>query len=519
MVDRTGQQLGNYILTQLLGEGGFAEVYHGEHIYLKTPAAIKVLHTKLSGQDDTESFLHEAQFIARLTHPNIVRVLDFGLAEKVPFLVMDYAPQGTLRQRYPRGTRLPLATMAPYVKQVASALQYAHDERLVHRDIKPENMLLGRQNEVLLSDFGIALVAQSSRYQSTQDVIGTVAYMSPEQIQGKPRPASDQYSLGIVVYEWLTGERPFHGSFTELCTQHMFATVPPIREKLPDIPPHVEQVITTALAKDPKQRFGSVKAFATALEQASQSQAPAISVTSSPGAPPVQPTLPAQAGQQQPVTLAQSTPAMTPPSVLTPAANFPHLTPSAQVSATSLATPQGPASIPAQPSAWVLTGKQFIALIIGILLTGVFEVFGYQVSYFLGLAVALALSLFFATKFGPWVGIATSFAPVLVDMLLYQFSSVPSNMLVINCIAAILAGFIAGLAFVSTRGNYRSAKAIGIAIVWSLLSLLVTEVGDLLTYGGYLRGNIDGKVLSLVLLVIILLIANLFGKQRNQQVR
>lgn len=94
--------------------------------------------------------------------------------------------------------------------------QYAHDEKLIHRDIKPENMLLGRRNDILLSDFGIALVAQSSRYQSAQEMAGTMAYMAPEQIQGKPRPASDQYSLGIVVYEWLSGDRPFHSSLTEL---------------------------------------------------------------------------------------------------------------------------------------------------------------------------------------------------------------------------------------------------------------------------------------------------------------
>jgi len=135
-----------------------------------------------------------------------------------------------LHQRHPKGTRLSLATLVPYVKQVADALQYAHDEKLIHRDIKPENILLGRRNEVLLSDFGIALAAQSSRYQSTQDVVGTVAYMSPEQIQGKPRTASDQYSLALVAYEWICGNRPFHGSFTELCTQHMFAAPPPLRD-------------------------------------------------------------------------------------------------------------------------------------------------------------------------------------------------------------------------------------------------------------------------------------------------
>src|SRR5207237_4226726 len=130
------------------------------------------------------------------------------------FLVISSAPNGTLRHLHPKDTLLPLPTVVNYVKQVADALQHAHDEKLIHRDIKPENMLIGRRNEVLLSDFGIALIAQTSRYQSTQDVIGTVAYMAPEQIQGKPRPASDQYALGIVVYEWLSGDRPFHGSFT-----------------------------------------------------------------------------------------------------------------------------------------------------------------------------------------------------------------------------------------------------------------------------------------------------------------
>src|SRR5947209_720005 len=183
---------------------------------------------------------------------------------------MDYALGGTLRQCHPRGTQLPLTTIVPYITQVAEALQYAHEEKFIHRDVKPENMLVGRRDAILLSDFGIALIAQSSRYQSTQEVIGTVAYMSPEQIQGKPRPASDQYSLGVVVYEWLSGHRPFHGSFTELCTQHMFASPPPLHEKLPTLAPEVEQVVMTALNKDPKQRFASIQAFATALEQISQ---------------------------------------------------------------------------------------------------------------------------------------------------------------------------------------------------------------------------------------------------------
>jgi serine/threonine protein kinase len=279
MVDRMGQRLGNYQLIRVLGEGGFAEVYLGEHIHLGTQAAIKVLHTRLTS-DDVDKFRTEARTIARLNHPHIVRVLEFGVEGKTPFLVMDYAPNGTLRQRHSKGVALPLPLIIAYVKQVADALQYAHDEKLIHRDIKPENMLFGRRDDILLSDFGIALVAQSSRYESAREMAGTMAYMAPEQIQGKPRPASDQYSLGIVVFEWLSGDRPFHGSLTELVGQHLSVPPPSLQEKVPMISPEVDRVVLIALAKDPKQRFVSVQAFAVALDQASQSVQPASSVVS-----------------------------------------------------------------------------------------------------------------------------------------------------------------------------------------------------------------------------------------------
>src|SRR6266852_1911003 len=268
MAERIGQRLGNYRLVRLLGTGGFAEVYLGEHIYLKSQAAIKVLYTHLA-HEEVAGFLSEAQTLVRLIHPHIVRLLDFGVQGNTPFLVMDYAPNGTLRQCYPKGERLPLATIVGYVKQVADALQYAHDEKLIHRDIKPENMLLGRRNEVVLSDFGIAVVAQSSRYDRTQDAGGTIAYMAPEQIQAHPRPASDQYALGVVVYEWLSGERPFRGSFTEIAAKHTMMPPPSLRGKIPTISPELEQVVMAALAKDPRQRFASVQGFAAALEQAS----------------------------------------------------------------------------------------------------------------------------------------------------------------------------------------------------------------------------------------------------------
>ncbi|QBD81651.1 hypothetical protein EPA93_39050 [Ktedonosporobacter rubrisoli] len=274
MPDRVGQQLGNYRLTSILGQGGFAEVYLGQHVYLGTQAAIKVLHTQLSS-GDAERFHTEARTVAHLIHPHIVRVLEFGIDNSTPFLVVDYAPNGTLRKRYPSGTLLPLAAIVSYVRQAADALQYAHEQRIIHRDVKPENMLLGRRNELLLSDFGIALVAQSARYNSTQsmqELAGTIAYMAPEQIQAQAGPASDQYSLAIIVYEWLCGARPFQGSFAEVAVKHTLVSPPPLRERVPELSEAIEKVVLQALAKDPKQRFPDITAFATALEQAYHSE-------------------------------------------------------------------------------------------------------------------------------------------------------------------------------------------------------------------------------------------------------
>jgi peptide/nickel transport system substrate-binding protein len=271
MADRTGQQFGNYRLVSLLGTGGYAEVYLGQHLRLNQQAAIKVLHAHLTDQE-AEHFQQEAQTIATLIHPSIIRVFDYDVQEGVPFLVMDYAPGGTLRRRYPRGSLVPLAVIVSAVKQAASALQYAHEQKFIHRDVKPENMLLGRREEVLLSDFGIATIAHStsSLNASVQGTSGTLAYMAPEQIGGHPRPASDQYALAVVVYEWLCGERPFEGSASEVMAQHLSMPPLPLRERVPALPPEIEQVVLRALAKDPKERFTSVAAFSAALEQASQ---------------------------------------------------------------------------------------------------------------------------------------------------------------------------------------------------------------------------------------------------------
>jgi eukaryotic-like serine/threonine-protein kinase len=261
-------RLGSYRLVKQLGQGGFAVVYLGEHIYLQRKAAIKVsrVDPRLLTSSDLESFLIEARTIANLEHPHIVRVLEFGVDGSTPFLVMEYAPNGSLLARHPRGTVVPPSMIVQYVKQVAAALQYAHERNVIHCDVKPENMLLGRNNEVLLTDFGIAAAVQSVTRPG--EPIGTLHYMAPEQFVGKPQPASDQYALGVVVYRWLCGHLPFEGATPlELYRLHTESQPPSLRKRAPQIPDVVEHIVFTALEKSPQRRFKSVREFAAALEE------------------------------------------------------------------------------------------------------------------------------------------------------------------------------------------------------------------------------------------------------------
>lgn len=270
MITYEGQQLGNYRLMNVLGKGSFGSVYLGEHVYLGTLAAVKVMNTEISQQIE-DPFRNEARTLAQLIHPYIIRILDFGMDRRTPFLVLDYAPNGTLRERYPYLTRLSLPLIVTYVKQIAEALAFAHNRRLIHRDIKPENLLLGRREEVLLSDFGIAVMVDPSYANPSQKIAGTLTYIAPEQIRGFSQPASDQYSLAVVVYEWLAGERPFNGTtFPELVQQHLYTPPPSLRERVPGLSPRLEQVVLKALAKDPQQRYATITDFALALEQAIQ---------------------------------------------------------------------------------------------------------------------------------------------------------------------------------------------------------------------------------------------------------
>jgi eukaryotic-like serine/threonine-protein kinase len=157
-----------------------------------------------------------------------------------------------------------METVLSYVQQIAEAIQYAHDQKIVHRDIKPANFLLGDKEQVLLSDFGIAVFAHRTSSWVEQNVAGTATYMAPEQFHAKAVPASDQYSLGVVAYEWLCGVPPFTDNFVQLSYQHNFVSPPLLHEKVA-IPSAIEEVVLKALAKDSKQCYENLRAFALAL--------------------------------------------------------------------------------------------------------------------------------------------------------------------------------------------------------------------------------------------------------------
>ena len=270
MIDYSGQQIGSYRLVRRLGFGGFASVYLGQHVRIVSKqAAIKLLHMF---DVDSKKFHQEAETTAALDHPHIIRLIDFDFHDQMPFLVMDYAPGGSLRNRHPEGTQVLLTMVVQYVQEIAKALEYAHSKNVIHRDIKPDNILIGAQGELRLSDFGIAVLSRTGRttLAASYDTGGTAYYMAPEQSRGKPEKASDQYALGIMVYEWLCGKPPFYeGHAINIQYQHAFEPVPSLRERLPALSLAVEQTILRALAKKPEERFRTVQEFATALAEAS----------------------------------------------------------------------------------------------------------------------------------------------------------------------------------------------------------------------------------------------------------
>ena len=275
-----GSHIGRFHLLRLLGRGGMGEVYLAEDEQLRRQVAIKVIQTEYPDPDATRLFLREARAIAMLDHPHILPLFDFGEATihgtTLTYMVMPFCQEGTLaawmQQR--RNTALPsLQEVGFLVQQATSALQYAHNHQIVHQDVKPSNFLIRRSEEarelpdLLLADFGVAK-STSTTASVSQAVRGTPAYMAPEQWEGTPVPATDQYALAILAYDLLTGHPPFQGGLGQVMYQHLQVMPPPPSTRNPRLPADVDTVILHALAKKPEERFGSISAFARAFQQA-----------------------------------------------------------------------------------------------------------------------------------------------------------------------------------------------------------------------------------------------------------
>ncbi len=287
-----GQQLGAYTIQSKLGEGGMARVYKGYHARLRREVAVKVILSQIAGQEGFKArFEREAQLIASLQHPNIVAVYDFGEIGNLTYLVMQYVGGGALRDQLRGGHALDPRQAILYCQQMARALHHAHLRGIVHRDVKPQNMLVSAtdRNQLLLSDFGIAKLYDSGHEPTllagsgsmlnndpsltdVNQIVGTADYMSPEQINGKPVDArTDVYALGVVLYQTLAGEVPFHSTTIQgLLFQHVYTLPRPVREVNPYVPEILGQITAKAMAKAPQDRFQSAEAMAQALETANQ---------------------------------------------------------------------------------------------------------------------------------------------------------------------------------------------------------------------------------------------------------
>lgn len=271
-----GQYLADYYICEHLGQGGYADVYRCVHKDLKTEHAMKVMQRPLS-LERRQLFLNEVELHTQMDHPSIVKVTDSDIRSHF-FLVMDYAPLGTLSRL--SGQQVELSIIIPYIKQLAEGLDYIHQKQVVHCDVKPDNFLITFSNSILLCDFGIAVKTT----QHISGAYGTLEYVAPEQMQRKPCPASDQYSLAVTVYEWLSGEYPFDNGVDILARP-----APSLRQKLPGLAQEVEDVVLKGLEKQPQNRYSSVSAFAAALEQAYQHTLPS-SAASQPVSPVVPPS-------------------------------------------------------------------------------------------------------------------------------------------------------------------------------------------------------------------------------------
>jgi formylglycine-generating enzyme required for sulfatase activity/serine/threonine protein kinase len=272
MADQFPQKFGKYKIVKEVGRGGFADVYKAVDIPLNRAVALKFLEPRLLREPTfVERFQREAQLAANLKHPNIVIIHEFGWEAGAAYLAMEFLEGRTLKEVVLEERALPPRRIVNIVGQIASALDYAHGRGLVHRDIKPSNVMVGADDHVTVMDFGIAKAATHTALTTTGKIFGTPEYMSPEQAEGveEPDTRSDIYSLGVVVYEMITGQVPFSGT-TPLSIIRGHADKPPPRPSKvnPAVSPAVEAVLLKALAKKREARYQSVGEMAAALQQA-----------------------------------------------------------------------------------------------------------------------------------------------------------------------------------------------------------------------------------------------------------
>lgn len=257
-----------YTILERIGGGGMADVYRAHDKLLDRSVAVKVLRSQFTSDEEfVTRFRREAQAAARLSHPNIVNIYDVGCDEDIYYIVMEYISGETLKERIERAGQLPIESSVRIALEIAEALEHAHQNGLVHCDIKPHNILTTKSGRIKVTDFGIARAVTSATMTHTGTIIGSVHYFSPEQAKGAAVGAkSDIYSLGVVMYEMLTGTVPFNGETPiSIALKHLQEEPRPLRESNPEVPPLVEAIVLKAMAKEPDQRFDDISEMITDL--------------------------------------------------------------------------------------------------------------------------------------------------------------------------------------------------------------------------------------------------------------
>ena len=257
-----GQKVNNrYEIVKTIGEGGMANVYLAKDTILDRNVAIKVLRGDLSSDDKfIRRFQREALSVSNLSHPNIVEVYDVGEEDGSHYIVMEYIEGKTLKQLLKKRETLTLTEVIDIMTQLTDGIAHAHDSYIIHRDIKPQNIMIEDDGRIKITDFGIAMALNATMVTQTNSVMGSVHYLPPEQASGKSATVkSDIYSLGIMMYELLTGNVPFKGdNAVEIALKHMKDKLPSVRKQDPSIPQSVENIILKAAAKNPRNRYDNV---------------------------------------------------------------------------------------------------------------------------------------------------------------------------------------------------------------------------------------------------------------------